>query len=200
MIYSIYGKLVEKAENFVVINCNGMGFCCFTTANIISKLGNVGDTVSLYTYLNVKEDLMELYGFCSKKELTAFKMLIGVSGVGAKFALAILSVLSPEDIILNIKLENPKAFTAAHGVGLKLAQRIILELKSKLKDEVYNTNGIGSAILPSSNMLEALSALQALGYSQAEASAAIKGCNESMEVGEIIKHSLKILAKPKKQK
>ena len=175
-----------------------MGFCCFTTANIISKLGNVGDTVSLYTYLNVKEDLMELYGFCSKKELTAFKMLIGVSGVGAKFALAILSVLSPEDIILNIKLENPKAFTTAHGVGLKLAQRIILELKSKLKDEVYNTNGIGSAVLPSSNMLEALSALQALGYSQAEASAAIKGCNESMEVGEIIKHSLKILAKPKK--
>lgn len=194
MIYSINGRLIEKTENFVVIECSGVGFRCFTTSNVIAKLGAIDSNVKLYTYLNVKEEILELYGFYDKQELEIFKLLLSVSGVGAKFALSILSSLSPDEVKLNIKAENAKAFTSAHGIGLKLAQRIILELKNKVKDEICST----VIQATNSNILEALNALMALGYSKTEAFLSIKDCAENMKVEEIIKRGLKALAEPRR--
>ena len=136
MYYSVRGNVIHLGQNIAVVECGGVGYKCQTTINTLKNL-KLNAEAKLYTYLNVREDAMELFGFYTEEELSAFKTLIGVSGVGPKVGIAILSVLSPQQIALAIASDDLKSITMAPGVGKKLAQRIVLELKDKFK---INTN------------------------------------------------------------
>ncbi|MCH5301050.1 MAG: Holliday junction branch migration protein RuvA, partial [Ruminococcus sp.] len=131
MLYSVRGNLIHTEPNVAVVECGGVGFKCNTTMNTLKQI-KLNTEVTLYTYLNVREDAMELFGFSTNTELSTFKTLIGVSGVGPKVGLAILSVLTPNQVALAIASNDVKSITLAQGVGNKLAQRIVLELKDKL--------------------------------------------------------------------
>ena len=133
MIASLNGKLILKELSFAVVDCGGVGFKCFITQNTYSNLGQIGDNVFLHTYLAVREDAMDLYGFSSVDELECFKLITSVSGVGSKIGIAMLSEFTADKISLYIASGDAKSLTAASGVGIKLAQRIVLELKDKLK-------------------------------------------------------------------
>ena len=132
MIYSLSGKLTYVSEQFVVIECGGVGFKCFTSLNTAKTVGSVGSAVSLFTHLSVKEDALDLYGFATHDELDCFRLLISVSGVGPKAAVSVLSELSPQKLALAVAAGDVKAITKANGVGKKIAERIALELKDKL--------------------------------------------------------------------
>ena len=131
MLYSVRGKLIQTTATCAVVECGGVGFLCQTTLNTLKTL-KPGSEVMLYTYLNVREDAMELFGFATKTELDTFKTLISVSGVGPKAGLALLSELSPEQVAMAIATDDVKTITRAQGIGKKIAQRIVLELKDKL--------------------------------------------------------------------
>ena len=133
MIYSVTGNVVDFDVNTVCVDVNGVAFRCMTTLNTISKIGRTGEEATLFTHLNVREDAMDLFGFYTQQELDCFKQLISVSGVGPKAGLAILSQLSPDKLALCIASGDVKSITKAQGVGPKLASRIVLELKDKLK-------------------------------------------------------------------
>ncbi|MDR2817507.1 MAG: Holliday junction branch migration protein RuvA [Oscillospiraceae bacterium] len=193
MIYSLTGRLTKKTESFVVIDCSGVGYKCSATLSTISKLGELNKDVTLYTYLSVKEDAFDLYGFLDEIELECFKLLLSVSGVGAKFALSILSALSPDDVIRNIQISNSEIFTTASGVGTKLSQRITLELKSKAQ-KWHFADGVATLPANNSNILEALNALEALGYSRTHAADSLKDCDSNWKVEEIIRQGLKNLS------
>ena len=197
MIYSLSGILKHIDLNFVVIECGGVGFKCNASVNTISQIGDIGDSVSLFTYLAVKEDAMELYGFCTQDEQECYLKLISVSGIGPKAAIAILSKLSPSELANAIVTENVKAITTAQGVGPKAAQRIILELKSKFSASAAIPSRSQSAtksIAHSSNeMNEAVVALEALGYSHIQAVSAVNGIDSSLPASQIIKLALKNL-------
>lgn len=197
MIYSLSGILKHIDLNFVVIECGGVGFKCNASANTISQIGDLGDNVSLFTYLAVKEDAMELYGFCTQDEQECYLKLISVSGVGPKAAIAILSKLSPSELANAIVTENVKAITAAQGVGPKAAQRIILELKSKFSASSAipsRAQSVTKNIAHSSNeMNEAVIALEALGYSHIQAVSAVNGIDSALPASQIIKLALKNL-------
>jgi len=183
-----------------VIDCGGVGYACRTTSHTISKL-TVGKTAKLYTHLNVREDIFELYGFAGESELSCFRMLIGVSGVGPKAALAILSSNSPEGLAMAIVSGNEKALTSAPGIGKKIAQRIILELKDKLARGQLTTGGGetfagGITVIPEDKVSEASAALAVLGYSQSEIALALKGLDmENLKLEDIIKQALKKMVK-----
>lgn len=199
MIASLNGKLIAKELNFVVIECGGVGFKCFVTQNTHATIGNVGDNVFVYTYLSVREDALDLYGFSSTGELEAFKLITSVSGVGSKIGLALLSQFTFDKIMLYIASGDAKSLTAAQGVGLKLAQRIVLELKDKVGSiaEVENISDIktvGNAVVNNS-VKEAIEALVSLGYSQSEASLAVGRLDASLPTDELIKLALKSLAR-----
>ncbi len=134
MFYYVSGTVAEIGPNLAVIDCGGVGYACATTNYTISRLKK-GERAKLFTYLHVREEIFELFGFSSQQELSSFKMLIGVSGVGPKAALAILSSTTPNNLALSIVTGDEKALTAAPGIGKKIAQRIILELKDKLAKE-----------------------------------------------------------------
>ncbi len=197
MFYSLTGKTVFKNEQFVAINCGGVAFKCFTTRNTLASLPDKGTDVTLYTYLSVREDALDLFGFISEEELECFKLLIGVSGVGPKAALAILSELSPSAFYGAVSTGDAKSITAANGVGPKIAQRIIMELKDKIGSFAFSSDGASpaapSAAASGSGYLEAVSALVALGYSQAEASEALKNADRSLPAETLIKEALKNL-------
>ena len=144
MYYSLRGNIIHLGPNIAVVECAGVGYKCQTTINTIKNL-KVNKEAKLYTHLNVREDAMELFGFYTEEELSAFKTLIGVSGVGPKVGLAILSVLSPQQISIAIASEDLKAITMAPGVGKKLAQRIVLELKDKFKITGENASAVNVA-------------------------------------------------------
>lgn len=131
MIYNIKGELTYTDPQFVVVENSGIGFKCFTTLTTVKNLGKIGSTVNLYTYLSVKEDALDLFGFSTLEELNSFKLLITVSGVGPKAAVSVLSELSPEKLALAIASSDVKSITKANGVGRKTAERIVLELKDK---------------------------------------------------------------------
>ena len=131
MFYSLTGKVVAIEDTAVALQCGGIAFRCMTTLNTISKIGRTGEEATLFTHLNVREDAMDLFGFYTQQELDCFKQLISVSGVGPKAALAILSQLSPDKLALCIASGDVKSITKAQGVGPKLAQRVVLELKDK---------------------------------------------------------------------
>lgn len=200
MFYYVQGTVAHIAPNLAVIDCGGVGYACKTTTNTISTL-NRGKVHKLYTYLYVKEEIFELYGFATESELNSFQMLLGVSGVGPKAALAILSYNSPESLAMAIVSGNEKALTAAPGIGKKIAQRIILELKDKMAKGQLTIGGMetfagGVTIIPEDKTSEASAALAVLGYSQQEIMLALKGLDvQSLTLEEIIKQCLKKMMK-----
>lgn len=197
MISSLRGKLLLKENGVAVIECGGVGFKCFTTQNTLSLLGNVGSEAFLYTYLAVREDALDLYGFSSSAELETFKLITSVSGVGSKIGLALLSEFAPDKIYLCIASGDAKTLTAASGVGIKLAQRIILELKDKVGAFSLggtDTASVGNAVSNHASS-EAIEALVSLGYSQSEASLAVGRLDGSLETDQLIKQALKTLAR-----
>lgn len=201
MFYYLNGTVAEIAAGLAVIDCGGVGYACATTNYTLSQLKK-GERARLYTYLHVREDIFELYGFASQQELNSFKMLIGVSGVGPKAALAILSATTPQNLALSIVTEDEKALTAAQGIGKKIAQRIILELKDKLAKEQSSftvpSGGSGAASKPlgGSKSGEAAAALAVLGYGSQEISTALKGIDmDALPLEEIIRQALKKMVK-----
>lgn len=198
MFYSVSGNVVDYSTNFVAVDSGSVAFLCFTSMQTAAKCSIIGEKVTLYTYMNVREDAIELYGFYDKEELDCFKMLINVSGVGAKMALSLLSEYTPDKIILSIAAGDHKALTKASGIGTKLAQRIILELKDKIGSlSVGDTENIAAVSSVSHNSVtsEAVAALVMLGYGQSEASVAVSGLDPSLSVEELIKQALKLLSK-----
>ena len=200
MFYYVNGTVAHMAPYLAVIDCGGVGYACRTTNNTLSHL-KAGEKAKLYTYLNVREDVMELYGFFSESELNCFQMLIGVSGVGPKAALSILSAATPESLAMSIITGDEKALTVAQGIGKKIAQRIILELKDKLAKGQLSSDGesyggTGVTVIPENKSSEAAAALAVLGYSQSEIGAALKGINmDTLSLEEIIKQALKKMVK-----
>lgn len=199
MLYNIRGKLTVSDVNFIVVECGGVGFKCFTTLNTVKNIGRTGDEVNVFTYLAVREDAMDLYGFATLDELNAFKLLISVSGIGPKAAAAILSELAPDRLAVCIASGDAKAITKAQGVGKKTAERVVLELKDKMGSiAVGDTSDVVSSVASvgeSSNSAEAVEALVALGYSQSDAAVVVGSMDKSLSVDEMIRNGLKQLAK-----
>ena len=200
MFYYVKGPVVHMAPYLAVVDCGGVGYACRTTNNTLARLRK-GENATLYTHLNVREDAMELYGFASENELSCFQLLISVSGVGPKAALSILSSTSPEGLATSIITGDEKALTVAPGIGKKIAQRIILELKDKLaKGQIApggeSYGGTGVTVIPENKASEAAAALAVLGYSQGEINLALKGVDlEALTLEEIIKQALKKMVK-----
>ena len=201
MFYYLDGTVAEILPGLAVIDCGGVGYACLTTNHTLSQLRK-GERSKLYTYLNVGESVFDLYGFTSSKELESFRMLLGVSGVGPKAALAILSACTPEALALAVVSGDEKALTAAPGVGKKIAQRIILELKDKLARESaatgldFSGGSAGKATAFTSKAGEAAAALAVLGYSAQEAAAALKGLDtDALSLEELIRQALKRMAR-----
>lgn len=199
MFYYVNGTVAEIEAGLAVIDCSGVGYACATTNYTLSQLKK-GERAKLYTYLNVREDAMEMFGFASQSELRSFKMLIGVSGVGPKAALSILSSTTPQQLSMAVVMGDEKALTAAPGIGKKIAQRIILELKDKLiKEQGGSEAGSGAAAaMPAQNNKagEAAAALAVLGYGSQEIAAALKGIDmDTLPLEEIIRQSLKKMVK-----
>ena len=199
MVATLNGKLIIKELNYLVVECGGVGLKCFVTQNTHATVGNVGDNVFLYTHLSVREDALDLYGFSDSQELEVFKLITSVSGVGAKIGLAILSEFTPDKIMLYIASGDAKSLIAASGVGIKLAQRIILELKDKIGsisggDIAFDVNSVKGASINLSSK-EAIEALVSLGYTQSEASLAVGRLDQTLDTNELIKQALKSLAR-----
>ena len=194
MFYYLKGRAAHLAPNLAVIDCGGVGYACATTNYTISRLKK-GERAKLFTYLHVREEIFELFGFSSQQELSSFKMLIGVSGVGPKAALAILSSTTPNNLALSIVTGDEKALTAAPGIGKKIAQRIILELKDKLAKEQTSFSSDGPvpviAAGGANKAGEASAALAVLGYGTPEIAAALKGVDMEQPLEEIIRQALK---------
>lgn len=198
MIASLRGNFLFADSNSVVIECAGVGYRCFVTKNTLYNLPPVNDEMFLYTHLAVREDAMDLYGFADIEELNAFKLITSVNGVGAKIGIAILSEFTPSQLILSIAGNDPKTLTAAAGVGIKLAQRIVLELKDKVSDTVVGDNIKASSVKQSvanTSSAEAIEALMALGYGKSDATAAVAKLDGTLSTDELIKQALKVLAR-----
>jgi Holliday junction DNA helicase RuvA len=202
MIYSLRGKLTVKELGFAVVECGGVGYGCRTSYNTVASLGDIGSEVMLYTYLYVREDVVELFGFATTQELSCFKLLISVSGVGPKAATAILSDVTPERFAFLVASGDSKTFTKTKGIGAKTAQRIVLELKDKISSETVSgsisADAADFAAMPSGNagasVTEALEALMVLGYSQGEAAPVLAKLDPSLPTQELIKETLRIMA------
>lgn len=197
MYYYVNGTVAEIGPNLAVIDCGGVGYACATTNYTLAQLKR-GEQAKLYTYLYVREEIFDLYGFSTQAELSSFKMLLGVSGVGPKAALAILSSGTPDQLALSIITGDEKSLTGVPGIGKKIAQRIILELKDKLAKEQTGFDarmGTLSPIPAGGKTQEAASALAVLGYSSQEISAALKGVDAALPVEEMIRIALKKMAR-----
>ena len=195
MFYYINGTVTVLEANLAVLDCGGVGYACHTTGYTLSQL-QVGKQQKLYTYCNIKEDAFDIFGFSTKEELNCFNRLIGVSGVGPKVALAILSSTSPSQFTLAVMTGDEKTLTMAPGVGKKMAQRIILELKDKLTGELPEMGG-AAAVVPTAagnKASEANAALASLGYSQSEIGLALKGVDvEHLSLEEIVRSALRAM-------
>jgi Holliday junction DNA helicase RuvA len=205
MFYYIAGKLAHLTPTTAVVDAGGVGYKMTISQNTFETLPRTGDTPSakLYTYMSVREDGVELYGFASEAELSSFKMLLGVSGVGPKAAISILSLLTPEKFALAVCTDDKKTIAKASGIGPKTAARIILELQDKLLKQTppEQTQAAISTAMTSSGtskgkLSEAQDALGVLGYSRSEAMSALQGIDVSaMEIEDIIRAALKKLMK-----
>ena len=196
MLYRLRGSLIHTEPSFAVIECAGVGYKCYTTMNTQRSLPAIGKEAVLYTHMNVREDAVDLFGFSSLAELNCFKLLTSVSGVGPKVGLAILSVLSPEQVAVAVAAGDFKTLTMAQGVGNKLAQRVILELKDKLKalgggEEVTAAAGVGNA---AGNAAAAMNALTVLGYTPSDVAPVVAKFDSSLPVEELIRLTLKAMA------
>ena len=201
MFYYLFGTVAHTEPYLAVIDCGGVGYACRTTTYTLSALKK-GDKAKLFTYLNVREDAMELYGFGTQEEQNLFQQLISVSGVGPKAALSILSASTPANLALSIITGDEKALTCAQGVGKKIAQRVILELKDKLaKGQALSAGepygGTGITVIPENKRSEASAALAVLGYSQSEINLALQGIDlDGLTLETVIKQALKKMVKP----
>lgn len=197
MIYSVHGKLVHLEPNLAVVECAGVGYGVRTSAVTVSRLPAVGEDVTLYTYLHVTDAGIDLFGFYDSYELSCFKMLLGVTRVGPKAALGVLSTVTAEQFAMAVAAGDFKTLAKAPGLGNKTAQRIVLELKDKLQKEKIVTDFDLPDFTPvqeSSNAGEAISALVVLGYTQGEAASAVMPLDPSMSVEDMIKKALQTLA------
>ena len=191
MYYYVNGKLAHKGDNFVVIDAGGVGYMIYTSYNSLESIGTVGSEVKMYTHLNVREDAMDLFGFATVEEKEMFLLLTSVSGVGPKAALSILSVTTPARFAIAVVTNDVKTITKAQGVGPKLAQRVILELKDKLKNEDLQLEGDDEiSYSDSDNRSEAISALVVLGYAPNDAKRVVSKLDPDLDVEEIIKQAL----------
>ncbi len=196
MYYYIKGKYITKGESFVVLEAGGIGYKIYTSALDIEKMPSVGSEITIYTHLYVREDAQDLYGFITNEEISLFLQLMSVSGVGPKAALAVMSVVSCEQFYVAVMTNDAKTLTKAQGVGPKAAQRIILELKDKVKTVDALPEEIKATTLEQENyQSEAVNALIVLGYSPNEAKKAVASTNPDLGVEAIIKEALKILMK-----
>ena len=197
MIYSVRGRLAAVEPNLAVVECAGVGYAVRTSSVTVSRLPAIGEETMLYTYLHISENAAELFGFRDQNELSCFKMLISVTRVGPKAALSVLSSVTPERFALCVASGDAKTISKAPGIGLKTAQRIILELKDKMSKEAA-ASGFSDAALPvvedSSNAGEAIAALVVLGYAQSEAASVITRLDPAMSVEDMIKAGLRALA------
>lgn len=201
MIYSVRGTVIHMEAGCAVIECGGVGYKCQTTINTLKKI-KLNSEAMLYTYMNVRDDAVELFGFSSTSELSTFKMLISVSGVGPKAGLAILSELTTEQVAVAVASGDSKTITRAQGVGNKLAQRVILELKDKLKgvaasQEEFSVSESSSPVFAGGNITNAVAALAVLGYSSAEVMPILSRLDGSKTVEQLIGETLKELGKQK---
>ena len=198
MIASLNGKLIYTDATTAVIECGGVGIRCFATANTLAKLSGIGSQVFLHTVMVVKEDALDLYGFSTAEELECFKMVTSVSGIGPKMGLSLLSEFTPERIQLLIISGDAKGLTAASGIGLKGAQRIILELKDKFSKTTdlrgSDLAGVAAAVSNSATK-EAIAALVSLGFTQGEAASAVGSLDPTLDTQQLIKLALKQLSR-----
>lgn len=197
MFYSLRGKLINIESDMVAVECSGVGYACFVTLNTLKDIPRIGEEIMIYTHLHVREDAMTLFGFSHRGELNCFRILTSVSGVGVKVALAILSSLSAEQVAIAIASGDSKLLTVAPGVGNKLAQRIVLELKDKisgLSDGVVVSPMAKTSMIHSGKISQAIEALSVLGYSHSEAAMALSGSDDNLTVEELIKYGLKVMA------
>lgn len=200
MFYYIEGNVTHMEPHIAVIDCAGVGYLLNVTNQTQSKL-RTNERARLYTYVNIREDAVELYGFHDIQERDCFKLLLGISGVGAKVALSILSTVTPEKFALAVLSDDEKTITQSPGVGKKLAQRIMLELKDKLKKSFGNSKA-SSIMIDSINiddgtdkLSEAVMALQVLGYDASEAAASLNGVDNNESVENMVRYALKRLLK-----
>lgn len=202
MIQFIRGKLVSIEEDRVIVDVNGVGYGIFMSVQAMSLLPQTGSEVKIHTYLNVKEDAMQLFGFLTREDLMIFRLLIGVNGIGPKGGQAILSVLSPDDLRFAVLAGDVKAISAAPGIGKKTAEKLILELRDKLKIEDALEHKVSEAAVSEraakgagNVQSEAVQALVALGYGSTEALKAVKQVpdDEGADVESVLKAALKIL-------
>lgn len=200
MIQFIRGELVSYEEDRILVDVNGVGYGIFMSGSAMGKLPPVGREVKIHTYLNVKEDALQLFGFLTRDDLKVFKQLIGVNGIGPKGGLAILSVLTPDDLRFAVMANDVKAISSAPGIGKKTAEKIILELKDKLSiedalDHAVSKEAVVSGVADNYHeiMSEAVQALVALGYGNTESLKAVKQVDitESMGANEVLKQALK---------
>ena len=200
MIYCLTGKIVKKSMNAVVLSCGGVGYYAQCPASVAGALPGVGKEATIYTVMSVTENDVSLYGFATEQQQACFEMLTAVSGVGPKVGLAILSVMEPQRVALAISAGDHKAFKAASGVGPKLAQRIVLELKDKVSKgfvdgiSLEDVAGASADTQASQGSSQAIAALVSLGYSQSEAALAVSKIDAALPVEEIIKLALRSMA------
>lgn len=199
MFAYIKGNLEIKTNGYVVVDVGGIGYKIFMSQNAIEKLGESGKEVKIHTYVRVREDDISIFGFNSNEELRMFELLLSVSGIGAKSSLTILSNISPSSFALAVISNDIGKLKKLPGIGSKTAQRIILELKDKLKTEEAvedNVEEIKEAIIENDKVSEAISALQVLGYSRREIDVALENIDKnSLSIEEIIRQGLKNLSK-----
>ncbi len=197
MIYNVKGILTYAEPTFAVVECGGVGFKCFISMTTLRSLPSAGKEVNLYTYLAIREDAMDLYGFYDASELETFKLLITVSGVGPKAAMAILSALPPDRLSIAVSSGDVRSIQQANGVGKKTAERVVLELKDKMA-------GIGGAaasvvegiqsVAASSNASEAVEVLVSLGFERSDAATVVGAMDKSLSVDDMIREGLKKLS------
>ena len=200
LFYYLRGTITALEAGLAVVDCVGVGYACYTTSYTQSQL-KVGQEQKLFTHCAIREDAVDIFGFATKEERTCFERLIGVSGVGPKAALAILSTTTPDRFTLAVVTGDEKALTAAPGVGKKLAQRIILELKDKIAGEQarFDVSAGPAAVIPAANggkLAEATAALTGLGYSQSEIGLALRGVDvEQLSVEDIVRSCLRAMVR-----
>ena len=200
MIYCLTGKIVKKSMSAVVLSCGGVGYYAQCPASVAGALPGVGKEATIYTVMSITENDVSLYGFATEEQQACFEMLTAVSGVGPKVGLAILSVMEPDRVALAISAGDHKAFKAASGVGPKLAQRIVLELKDKVAKgfvdgiSLEDVAGASADTQASQGSSQAIAALVSLGYSQSEAALAVSKIDAALPVEEIIKLALRSMA------
>ena len=197
MIYNVRGTLTYTDINYAVVECGGVGFKCFVSMTTLKELPPLGKEANLYTYLSVREDAMDLFGFATQQELDAFKLLITVSGVGPKAAMAVLSVLPPDRLSIAVSSGDVKSIQSAQGVGKKTAERIVLELKDKMLGIApSNDAAVQSiqAVASNSDAQEAVEVLVSLGFNQSDAATVVGAMDKGLSVDDMIRKGLKQLS------